>query len=103
MVGTGYYHAPGGEHFKDKSILCYSYGKKNEKSIGLKVIDAYRLKVPSLISQMYGGGKCLERAEGYSQSWFYWYYKDFGMNRTAYDQDMEESEGKVEIFNSQQD
>lgn len=52
---------------------------------------------------MYGGGKCLERAEGYSQSWFYWYYKDFGMNRTAYDQDMEESEGNVEIFNSQQD
>lgn len=101
MVGTGYYHPPGGKNFNDKSILCYSYGKQNEKSIGLKVIDAYRLKVPSLISQMYGEESCLARAEGYSQSWFYWYYKDFGRDRTDYDEDLWGSEGNVEIFNSQ--
>lgn len=59
MVGTGYSHAPGGDRYKDKSILCYSYGKQNEKSIGLKVFDAYRLRVPSLISQMYGMGSSL--------------------------------------------
>ncbi len=81
-TGVGYYHPPGGDNFRDKSILCYSFGRQNDKTMGLKALDAKRLKVPSLISQMYGGKRSFARAEGYGQSWFYFYYKDFGRNRT---------------------
>lgn len=61
-TGTGYSHAPGGDHYKEKSILGISLGKENYHCLGLKMIDSYRLKVPMLISQMYPGGESLDRA-----------------------------------------
>lgn len=49
-----------------------------------------------MISQLYGGNRSADRAEAYEQSWFYWYYKDFGRNRTY--EDIDQQTQGVQLF-----
>jgi hypothetical protein len=81
-IGATFSHVPGGSDYKDKSILCYSYGRWNEHSLGYKYADARRLGVPALVSQMYSVTCPVDRAEMYGMGWFFFYYKDFGCNKS---------------------
>ena len=81
-IGATFEHVPGGAQYRDKSILCFSYGNWNEHSLGYKYADARRLGIPSLVSQMYSVKCPVDRAEIYGMGWFFWYYKDFGCNKS---------------------
>ena len=44
--------------------------------------------------------KALDRAEAYGLSWFYWYFKDFGRNRTELMDKNKDEEKGLELMNS---
>lgn len=68
----------------------------------MKYYDAKRLGVPSLVSQFYGGDHALKMTEGYYQSWFYWYYKDFESCHKSEEERYHESE-KLELLCQKKD
>lgn len=80
---TGFSHPPGGKNYRDHSIYAYHYSSLKGDCIAVKVADAKRLRVASLIAGTCACEKCLDMAEKYSQSWFHWMYKDFGRRDTT--------------------
>jgi hypothetical protein len=106
-IGATFSHVPGGSDYKDKSILCYSYGRWNEHSLGYKYADARRLGVPALVSQMYSVTCAVDRAEMYGMGWFFFYYKDFGCNksRELYQDDEDEifKEEKLQLLSDREE
>lgn len=84
---SGFTHAPGGNIYKNKSILCYHFEspplKPSSKSLQYmkaRLRDMKRLGIPILMSEFGGDPTIRQFVEDHLQSYFYWQYKNFGKN-----------------------
>ena len=80
---TGFTHAPGGNKYKGKSILCYHYESppvRSYKTMYAKLRDKKRLGIPVLMKESGGDHGVRQFVEDHLQNYFYWQYKNFGKN-----------------------
>lgn len=78
---SGFSHAPGGNKYINKSILCYHYESppvRSLKTMYAKLRDSKRLGIPVLMSEFGGNPEVRQFVEDHLQSYFYWQYKGFG-------------------------
>ena len=81
---TGFSHAPGGNMYRNRSIICYHYysppDTNVEKTLKRKLQDMKKLGIPVMLSEYEGTPAARQFAEDHQQAFFYWQYKDFGKN-----------------------
>lgn len=78
---SGFTHAPGGNLYRNKSILCYHFERppvRSLKTMNARLRDMKRLGLPVLMSEFGSQPEVREFVEDHLQSYFYWQYKEFG-------------------------